>query len=86
MFLLSTKELAPAGAPGGRAQEFSMTGATGNGEAPQALQYSPHACLASVTVLCSPLQALGVRCFYGASVMSRRQPHVSLPACSANPV
>lgn len=31
MFLISTKELAPAGAPGGRAQEFVVLGATGNG-------------------------------------------------------
>lgn len=30
MFLISTKELAPAGAPGGRAQEFVVLGATGN--------------------------------------------------------
>jgi hypothetical protein len=31
MFLISTKQLAPAGAPGGRAQEFVVLGATGNG-------------------------------------------------------
>jgi hypothetical protein len=31
MYLISTKELAPAGAPGGRAQEFVILGATGNG-------------------------------------------------------
>ena len=32
MFLISTKELAPAGASGGRAQEFVVLGATANGE------------------------------------------------------
>lgn len=32
MFLISTKELAPAGAPAGRAQEFVVLGATGNGK------------------------------------------------------
>eukprot|EP00878_Enallax_costatus_P008630 GHUV01009023.1.p1 GENE.GHUV01009023.1~~GHUV01009023.1.p1 ORF type:complete len:344 (+),score=82.61 GHUV01009023.1:103-1134(+) len=30
MFLINTKELAPAGAPGGRSQEFAVLGATGN--------------------------------------------------------
>ncbi|GBF92508.1 hypothetical protein Rsub_04612 [Raphidocelis subcapitata] len=30
MFLISTRELRPAGAPGGRAQEFTVLGATGN--------------------------------------------------------
>lgn len=33
MFLINTKELAPAGAPEGRAQEFAVLGATGNGRA-----------------------------------------------------
>jgi hypothetical protein len=32
MFLISTKQLAPAGAPDGRAQEFVVLGATGNGK------------------------------------------------------
>lgn len=32
MFLINTKELAPAGAAGGRSQEFAVLGATGNGE------------------------------------------------------
>jgi len=31
MFLISTKELTPAGAEGGRSQEFTVLGATGNG-------------------------------------------------------
>ena len=31
MFLISTQEAAPAGAAGGRAQEFTVLGATGNG-------------------------------------------------------
>jgi hypothetical protein len=32
MFLISTKQLAPSGAPAGRAQEFVVLGATGNGK------------------------------------------------------
>lgn len=33
MFLVSTKELRPSGAPGGRAHEFTVLGATANGGA-----------------------------------------------------
>lgn len=32
MFLISSKAIWPAGAEGGRAQEFAVLGATGNGE------------------------------------------------------
>jgi hypothetical protein len=32
MFLIQTKEVAPAGAPGGRSQDFDVLGATGNGK------------------------------------------------------
>jgi hypothetical protein len=32
MFLVSTEEVRPAGAPGGRAHKFAVLGATGNGE------------------------------------------------------
>jgi hypothetical protein len=44
MFLISTKQLAPAGAPDGRAQEFVVLGATGNGKQQPAMDWCGPSC------------------------------------------
>jgi hypothetical protein len=40
MFLINTKAVRPAGAEGGRAQEFAVLGATGNGAQQQQQQHA----------------------------------------------